>query len=110
MKKFINQHNDYINHNRNNKNFDHLHNLSLAFIRNERFVHLVITLFVVLFTILFLFAFLFFKIVAFIILFSILLFLSIFYLKHYYLLENTVQKWSNIIIEKNANNSTVKRN
>jgi len=66
--------------------------VQIGFLQHERFIHLLVTLFVALFLVIIILASLFYASIYFFIVGSILLILLVFYLKHYYALENGVQK------------------
>lgn len=80
--------------------FISFHLTQISFLQHERLVHLIVMLFVFLFTLIFLVLFLTIKLSAFLIVFLLLLILSIFYLFHYYKLENSVIEWYFVYNEK----------
>lgn len=71
----------------------------IKFYQHERLVHLIVTFLTAIATILFLFGFLFFNNIAILILFIITAILFVFYIIHYYNLENGVQKLYNLYFE-----------
>lgn len=82
------------------------HKDKIAFMQHERIVHFLVTMLFALILIVF-FAVLIFKVnLAILALVTIVLVLLIFYIKHYYFLENTVQKMYRVydsILEKEKN-------
>lgn len=64
----------------------------ILFFQHERLVHLIVTFMTAMGTILFLLGFLAFESIGLLLLFTITLCLFIFYIFHYYYLENGVQK------------------
>jgi len=66
--------------------------VQIGFLQHERLIHLLVTLFVALFLVIIILASLFYPSIYFFIAGSALLILLVFYLKHYYALENGVQK------------------
>lgn len=66
--------------------------VQIGFLQHERLVHLLVTLFMALFLIIIILVGLFYPSIYFLITGSILLILLVFYLRHYYALENGVQK------------------
>ncbi len=69
------------------------HLTQIGFLQHERLVHLLVMLFVILCALIFLGLFLFLDIFLFLIVFILLMILTIFYIFHYYKLENTVIEW-----------------
>jgi hypothetical protein len=66
--------------------------VQIGFLQHERLIHLLVTLFVALFLMIIILASLFYPSIYFFITGSMLLILLVFYLRHYYALENGVQK------------------
>jgi len=66
--------------------------VQINFLQHERLIHLLVTLFCILFFVIIFLASIFYPSIYFFIADSLLLILVIFYLKHYYVLENGVQK------------------
>ena len=66
--------------------------VQIGFLQHERLIHLLVTLFVALFLIIIILASLFYPSLYFLMAGGVLLILLVFYLKHYYALENGVQK------------------
>lgn len=64
----------------------------IAFMQHERIVHFLVTLMFALVLTIFMCAFLFVENLALLLLIAIIMVLLCFYIKHYYFLENTVQK------------------
>lgn len=91
--KLIEQHNSYIQDNKNLPGFPEYHLIQIKFLQQERSMHLLVTLFVVFSTLVFFLLFYFINEILFFFLFIILLVLSVFYIFHYYRLENTLIRW-----------------
>jgi uncharacterized membrane protein YfcA len=70
---------------------DHL--TRIGFLQHERLVHLIVMLFVALSALSCLGSFLLSNLSAFLIAFALLLILTLFYILHYYRLENSVIRW-----------------
>jgi hypothetical protein len=70
---------------------DHL--TRIGFLQHERLVHLIVMLFVALSALICLGLYLFSNLGAFLIAFALLLILTLFYILHYYRLENSVIRW-----------------
>ncbi|MFA5359864.1 MAG: hypothetical protein WC349_02820 [Patescibacteria group bacterium] len=66
--------------------------VQINFLQHERLIHLLVTLFCILFFVIIFLASIFYPSIYFFIADSLLLILVIFYLKHYYVLENGVQR------------------
>ena len=75
------------------ENFSAFHLIQIGFLQHERLVHLIVMMFVILFSLVFLALFLILDLFLFILLFALLFILTIFYIFHYYKLENTVIAW-----------------
>ncbi|MBQ6323256.1 MAG: hypothetical protein IJI22_00300 [Bacilli bacterium] len=71
----------------------------INFYQHERLIHLIVTFLTAIGTILFLFGFLYFEKISILILFLITLTLFIFYIIHYYNLENSVQHLYDLYFE-----------
>lgn len=94
MKKYLKEYIEKIDKSLNNKetNLEKLkkeHLIKIGFFEHERFIHLIVTVFYALFTILFLFLSTINNL--YIIPTLILIIFLIFYVKHYFFLENSVQ-------------------
>ena len=76
----------------------------IKFYQHERLVHLIVTFLTAIGTILFLFGFLYFNTIPILLLFIITGILFIFYIIHYYNLENGVQKLYDLYFEIKGNN------
>lgn len=103
MKDFIDQHNHWIENqeslirkgqgpSQDDLNF---HNKKISQLQHERLVHLLVMIFVGLALVIVFVSSLFLEIILLYVLDLILAILFLFYIRHYYLLENTVQKWYN---------------
>lgn len=66
--------------------------VKISFYQHERLIHLIITLFVGLMAFIFLICFLNFNELGFLLVFLLTLVLFLFYILHYYFLENSIQK------------------
>ena len=89
----IKTHSNCINQGMFDINFLPYHLEQIRFLQQERLVHLIVMLFVI-FTALFFFSLFFlFNNILFLVVFAILLILSVFYIVHYFKLENTVIEW-----------------
>ncbi len=66
--------------------------VKISFYQHERLIHLIITLFVGLMAFIFLICFLNFNELGFLLVFLLTLILFLFYILHYYFLENSIQK------------------
>lgn len=93
MSEFIKQHNLYLKTAYWDDKFPDYHLEQIRFLQHERLVHLIVMLFVISAALLFLVMFLILDRILFLTLFGMLLVLSIFYILHYFKLENTVMKW-----------------
>lgn len=71
--------------------FYHQHNI--LFLQHERLIHLLVMMLVTLLLSIFFIAALILSILTLYLLTTIFFVLDIFYIKHYYLLENTIQSW-----------------
>lgn len=114
MTKFISQHNDWINeieilisnHQFLPENTLDYHERKVSYLQHERLIHLLVLIFVGIVLITLFVTSLFVDITALYILLIVIGILFFLYIKHYYLLENTVQKWYDTteqIIEHNLN-------
>lgn len=68
------------------------HKDKIAFMQHERIVHFLVTMMFAIILSIFICAFIFAENIALLILITMILILLAFYIKHYYFLENTVQK------------------
>lgn len=93
MSEFIVQHNKTLQNTEFGPEFLAYHLTQIQFIQHERLAHLIVMLFVMLSALICLALFLFHSMLAFLLLFTILLVLSVFYIFHYFKLENTVIGW-----------------
>lgn len=75
------------------KDFLSYHLTQIGFLQHERLIHLIVMLFVILCFLMCFILFLTLKIFMFLVLFILLMILTVFYIFHYYKLENTVLKW-----------------
>ena len=93
MKKYINDYIEVLNSKLDNKitekDINELLN-KIRFFSHERFIHLIITLFFALLSLIFIYLTLTFKIFSLLIVTIILLIMLVFYIFHYYFLENTI--------------------
>ena len=101
MKKYIN---DYIKEIQKSKNKNDIESLKtkISFFQHERLIHLIVTLFFVLFSLIFTFISYYTKSIVFVIITLILYIFDIFYIIHYYILENGVQKLYKIFDKLNS--------
>ena len=76
-----------------NESYLNYHLQQIRFLQHERLIHLIVMLFVMFAFLLFLILFLFLHSHYFLILFLICLILTVFYVFHYFKLENTVIRW-----------------
>lgn len=86
----IKEHEERLNHGRFDTEFIRLHRSQISFLQHERLAHLIVMLSVALFALVFLALFLAFHAVLLLIVFMVLIVLTLFYIFHYYKLENTV--------------------
>lgn len=98
MTKFLNAHEKFIQQSLEDSSVDldwlgHNHRDWIGFLQQERLAHLLVTLMVAFLLVVFFTLSLFFKTLPFLIVFLILAVLLLFYIAHYFKLENTVQKW-----------------
>ena len=101
MKRYIN---DYIKEIQKSKNKNDIESLKtkISFFQHERLIHLIVTLFFVLFSLIFTFISYYTKSIVFVIITLILYIFDIFYIIHYYILENGVQKLYKIFDKLNS--------
>ena len=93
MTEFIKSHNESLKREVFDETFLSYHLKQIIFLQHERLIHLIVMLFVI-FAVLFFFSlFLFLNNILFLVLFGILLILTLFYVFHYFKLENTVIEW-----------------
>lgn len=93
ISKFIKQHNEVIKGRQYNKDFLSYHLTQIYFLQQERLAHLIVMLSVILFAILFLAIYYYLNNLLFLLIFTILIILTVFYVFHYYKLENTLIRW-----------------
>jgi hypothetical protein len=91
--EFIKEHNERLANEEFGGDFPSFHLKQIGFLQHERLVHLIVMMFVIIFSLIFLALFLFLDIFVFLLVFALLLVLTIFYIFHYYRLENTVIEW-----------------
>jgi len=91
--EFIKRHNESLKRDNFDDNFLSYHLKQINFLQHERLVHLIVMLFVIFAALLFFSLFLLLNNILFLVLFIILLILTIFYVFHYFKLENTVIEW-----------------
>ena len=92
MTKYIAEHNQWIRNHLHDFDASY-HDRKIAQLQHERLIHLLVTIFVGLTLILMFLGSLLLDILLLYVLDFILTGLFIFYIRHYYLLENTVQNW-----------------
>lgn len=83
------------------------HMMNIHFLQHERLIHLIVMLMVTILLALFFIAALRNELLGFYLIVGIFFVLDIFYIKHYFLLENTVQKWyktANLLYKHLSNN------
>ncbi len=100
MSEFIVQHNEELQSEKFEQEFLLYHLTQIRFLQHERLIHLIVMLFVMLSALICLGFFLFHTNLPFLLLFVLLLVLTVFYVFHYFKLENTVIKWYFIYNEK----------
>ncbi|MBN2060142.1 MAG: hypothetical protein JW882_06965 [Deltaproteobacteria bacterium] len=93
VSEFIKEHNSRLATGEFDKDFPSFHLTQIGFLQHERLIHLIVMMFIILFSLVFLTLFLVLDIFVFIVLFALLLILTVFYIFHYYKLENTVIEW-----------------
>ena len=98
--EFIEEHKECIQGNRRDDKFYNYHLTQIGFLQHERMVHLIVMLFVILAALIFLGLFFIIDIFLFLIVFILLIILALFYIFHYYRLENTVIEWYFIYNDK----------
>ena len=81
------------------------HLIQIRFLQHERLVHLMVMLFIALAALICLGIYLFSNILLFLPAFGLLLVLTLFYILHYYKLENTVIQWYWVYVEHMKRNS-----
>lgn len=100
MSKYIKLHEQYILNQYNDANITKdllkYHQLQIKHLKHERLVHLIIMVFVGTICLLSFFYLLYSSSLPLVILTTILFVLEVFYIMHYYLLENTIQGWYKI--------------
>lgn len=90
---FIKEHNAYLHETEIDQNTLSFHLIQIGFLQHERLVHLIVMLFIALSTLICLALYLLFNLWLFMAAFGLLLLLTLFYILHYYKLENTVIQW-----------------
>ena len=100
VSEFIKEHNTFLKTKGLDKETLSYHRTQIDFLQHERLIHLIVMLFVILCFLFFLCLYLVLDLLLFLIVFILLLILTIFYIFHYYKLENTVIEWYFIYDEK----------
>jgi hypothetical protein len=100
MSEFINLHAARLEKAAFNEEFLEFHLEQIRFLQHERLVHLLVMLFVMFCLITFFILFLFWQNIFIFGLFLLCMILTVFYVFHYFKLENTVIKWYFIYNEK----------
>lgn len=93
VSELIKKHNESLKREHYDETFMLYHLEQIRFLQHERFVHLIVMLFVIFSALFFFSLFLFLNNILFLALFVILLILTLFYVFHYFKLENTVIEW-----------------
>jgi len=93
MTEFINEHEEKLKKTSFTKDFLSYHLQQIRFLQHERLVHLIVMLFVMFSFLLFLVLFLLLNKILLLAVFLLCLLLTVFYVFHYFHLENTVTKW-----------------
>jgi uncharacterized membrane protein len=91
--ELIREHQALLEEDRSDADFLSYHLKQIGFLQHERLVHLLVMLFVIFCMLTFMALFLFLDIFLFLIICILLLILTLFYVFHYYRLENTVIAW-----------------
>jgi hypothetical protein len=91
--ELIKEHNKYIQAKRHDEEFYSYHLTQIGFLQHERLVHLIVMLFVIFAALIFMGLYLALNIILFLVIFIMLMILTLFYIFHYYKLENTVIEW-----------------
>ncbi len=104
MSEFIVQHQEDLKTGKFELEILSYHLTQIRFLQHERMVHLIVMLFVMLSALICLSLFLFHGIMPFLLLFILLLVLAVFYIFHYFKLENTVIEWYYIYNEMAKDN------
>jgi len=102
MTEFIKRHNESLKREPLDDSFLSFHLKQIRFLQHERLVHLIVMLFVIFASLFFFSLFLFLNNILFLVLFIILLVLTLFYVFHYFKLENTVIEWYFVYHEHTA--------
>ncbi len=100
--EFIREHRELLKEDRHDEDFLSYHLIQIGYLQHERLVHLLVMLFVIFCMLTFMALFLFLNIFLFLIICILLLILTVFYVLHYYRLENTVIEWYFIYNERYA--------
>ena len=93
VSELIKEHNSRLMKKEFDMEFLSFHLTQIGFLQHERLAHLIVLMFIALFSLISLALFLILNLFVFILLFALLLVLTIFYIFHYYKLENTVIAW-----------------
>ena len=99
IRDIIREHDMRLQHGGHGPDFPDLHLRQISFLQHERMAHLAVLCFVVLLFILFLTLHLLFDIAALLVVSAILLILSLFYIVHYFRLENALIRWHDAWID-----------
>ena len=98
MNKYLKTHEKYIKDEMNDENTDFIellnyHKIQIEFLQHERIIHLIVTLFFAFLLVVFAGLYLILNIMLLDYICMILFVVLIFYIVHYYQLENGVQRW-----------------
>ena len=93
MTEFIQEHEGRLKTAPMDEAFLSYHLTQIGFLQHERLVHLLVMLFVIACALFFLGTFFVLQMILFLVLFLLLLVVTVFYVLHYFKLENTVIKW-----------------
>ena len=88
--EFIKEHNRFLENNEPDEALLAYHRIQIGFLQHERLVHLIVMLFIALCALVCLGLFFYLELLLFLIIAILLLVLTLFYILHYYRLENTV--------------------
>ncbi|MFC2155287.1 hypothetical protein ACFLRB_02195 [Acidobacteriota bacterium] len=108
ISEFIKEHNERLKTSSFTEDFLNYHLLQVRFLQHERLIHLNVMLFVMFAFLLFFVLFLFLHSIFFLALFLTCLLLTIFYVFHYFKLENTVIRWY-FIYNENARERPIEK-
>jgi hypothetical protein len=108
ISELIKEHNELIRSGKSGKDFLRYHLRQIKFLQQERLAHLLVMLSVILFALIFLALYYQLNNILFLLIFSILIILTVFYIFHYFRLENTLIKWYFYYNEKAEKDDYVK--